>query len=150
MLTPCTEKTTLAGKFSREINCLPVWTDETKYILKTMADDAMKPKVSTSIVKSFDPSGVIQAGAHVANDKFSNLVVSVLSLFQHIVDKATLTTATAHGSGAKEKQEAEGREGGPVAAERTARSHLPVLRPIRLLVTQSVQASLASARGMAA
>ncbi|KAI1197556.1 transcription initiation factor IIF, beta subunit-domain-containing protein [Nemania serpens] len=68
------KKTTLAGKFSREINCLPVWTDETKHILKTMADDAMKPKVSTSIVKSFDPSGVIQAGAHVANDKFSNLV----------------------------------------------------------------------------
>ncbi|KAI1113111.1 transcription initiation factor IIF, beta subunit-domain-containing protein [Nemania sp. NC0429] len=68
------KKTTLAGKFSRELNCLPVWTDETKHILKTMADDAMKPKVSTSIVKSFDPSGVIQAGAHVANDKFSNLV----------------------------------------------------------------------------
>lgn len=77
MLTLGAEKTTLAGKFSREINCLPVWTDETKHILKTMADDAMKPKVSTSIVKSFDPSGVIQAGAHVANDKFSNLVVSV-------------------------------------------------------------------------
>ncbi|KAI0187310.1 putative transcription initiation factor IIF subunit beta [Xylaria flabelliformis] len=68
------KKTTLAGKFSREINCLPVWTEETKHILKTMNDDAMKPKVSTSIVKSFDPSGVIQAGAHVAHEKFSNLV----------------------------------------------------------------------------
>ncbi|RYC54307.1 hypothetical protein CHU98_g11900, partial [Xylaria longipes] len=68
------KKTTLAGKFSREINCLPVWTEETKHILKTMTDDAMKPKVSTSIVKSFDPSGVIQAGAHVAHEKFSNLV----------------------------------------------------------------------------
>ncbi|KAJ2991470.1 hypothetical protein NUW58_g2497 [Xylaria curta] len=68
------KKTILAGKFSREINCLPAWTDETKHILKTMNDDAMKPKVATSIVKSFDPSGVIQAGAHVANDKFSNLV----------------------------------------------------------------------------
>ncbi|KAI0444831.1 transcription initiation factor IIF, beta subunit-domain-containing protein [Xylaria telfairii] len=68
------KKTTLAGKFSREINCLPVWTEETKHILKTMNDDAMKPKVSTSIVKSFDPSGVIQAGAHVAHERFSNLV----------------------------------------------------------------------------
>ncbi|GAP86307.1 putative transcription initiation factor iif [Rosellinia necatrix] len=68
------KKTTLAGKFSREINCVPAWTDETRYLLKTMNDDAMKPKVATSIVKSFDPSGVIQAGAHVANDKFSNLV----------------------------------------------------------------------------
>ncbi|KAI1128293.1 transcription initiation factor IIF, beta subunit-domain-containing protein [Nemania abortiva] len=68
------KKTTLAGKFSRELNCQPVWTDETKHILKTMNDDAMKPKVSTSIVKSFDPSGVIQAGAHVMNDKFSNMV----------------------------------------------------------------------------
>ncbi|KAI0459735.1 transcription initiation factor IIF, beta subunit-domain-containing protein [Xylaria acuta] len=68
------KKTTLAGKFSREINCLPVWTEETKHILKTMTDDAMKPKVSTSIVKSFDPSGVIQAGAHVAHERFSNLV----------------------------------------------------------------------------
>lgn len=68
------KKTTLAGKFSREINCLPVWTEETKHILKTMNDDAMKPKASTSIVKSFDPSGVIQAGAHVVNDKFHNLV----------------------------------------------------------------------------
>ncbi|KAI0405031.1 transcription initiation factor IIF, beta subunit-domain-containing protein [Xylaria palmicola] len=68
------KKTTLAGKFSREINCIPVWTEEAKHILRTMNDDAMKPKVATSIVKSFDPSGVIQAGAHVANDKFSNLV----------------------------------------------------------------------------
>ncbi|KAI1819987.1 transcription initiation factor IIF, beta subunit-domain-containing protein [Xylaria intraflava] len=68
------KKTTLTGKFRREINCLPVWTDETKHILKTMSDDAMKPKVATSIVKSFDPSGVIQAGAHVSNDRFSNLV----------------------------------------------------------------------------
>ncbi|KAI2623661.1 hypothetical protein GGS21DRAFT_547098 [Xylaria nigripes] len=74
MLTLGTEKTTLAGKFRREINCLPVWTDETKHLLKTMSDDAMKPKVATSIVKTFDPSGVIQAGAHVANDRFSNLV----------------------------------------------------------------------------
>lgn len=76
MLTRDIEKTTLSGKFSREINCLPVWTEETKYILRTMNDDAMKPKASTSIINSFDPSGVIQAGAHVSNDKFSNLVVS--------------------------------------------------------------------------
>ncbi|GAW10981.1 hypothetical protein ANO14919_003190 [Xylariales sp. No.14919] len=68
------KKTTLAGKLSREFTCLPEWTEETKHILKTMNDDAMKPKVAASIVKSFDPSGVIQAGAHVANDKFSNLV----------------------------------------------------------------------------
>ncbi|KAI1434705.1 transcription initiation factor IIF, beta subunit-domain-containing protein [Xylaria sp. CBS 124048] len=68
------KKTALAGKFRREINCLPVWTEETKHLLKMMSDDAMKPKVSTSIVKSFDPSGVIQAGAHVSNDRFSNLV----------------------------------------------------------------------------
>ncbi|KAI0394751.1 transcription initiation factor IIF, beta subunit-domain-containing protein [Xylariaceae sp. FL0594] len=71
------KKTTLAGKFSHEINCLPVWTEETKYILRTMNDDAMKPKVSTSIINSFDPSGIIQAGAHVQNDKFSNLVRTV-------------------------------------------------------------------------
>ncbi|KAI3332261.1 hypothetical protein HD806DRAFT_479912, partial [Xylariaceae sp. AK1471] len=68
------KKTTLAGKFRREMNCLPVWTEETKHILRTRNDDAMRPKVATSIINSFDPSGVIQAGAHVANDKFSNLV----------------------------------------------------------------------------
>ncbi|KAI8630528.1 hypothetical protein F5Y19DRAFT_483855 [Xylariaceae sp. FL1651] len=68
------KKTTLAGRFRHEMNCLPVWTEETKHIMRTMNNDAMKPKVATSIVKSFDPSGVIQAGAHVSNDKFSNLV----------------------------------------------------------------------------
>jgi transcription initiation factor TFIIF subunit beta len=78
VLTSGIEKTTLAGKFGHEMNCLPVRTEETQYLLRTMNDDAMKPKVETSIINSFDPSGVIQAGAHVANDKFSNLVVSVL------------------------------------------------------------------------
>ncbi|KAI0205004.1 transcription initiation factor IIF, beta subunit-domain-containing protein [Astrocystis sublimbata] len=67
------KKTTLAGKFSREINCMPVWTDETKHMLKTMNDDAMKPKVSTSIINSFDPSGVIQAGAHVTQERFTKI-----------------------------------------------------------------------------
>ncbi|KAI1816494.1 hypothetical protein GGS20DRAFT_537845 [Poronia punctata] len=71
------KKTTLAARFSREMNCLPVWTEETKHILRTMNDDAMKPKVATSIINSFDPSGVIQAGAHVPNDRFSNLVRTV-------------------------------------------------------------------------
>ncbi|KAI0508586.1 transcription initiation factor IIF, beta subunit-domain-containing protein [Xylaria bambusicola] len=68
------KKTILAGKLSRELNCQPAWTEETQHILKVMNDDAMKPKVAASIVSSFDPNGVIQAGAHVANDKFSNLV----------------------------------------------------------------------------
>ncbi|KAI0967640.1 transcription initiation factor IIF, beta subunit-domain-containing protein [Xylaria arbuscula] len=68
------KKTTLAAKLSREFTCMPEWTEETQHILKVMNDDAMKPKVAATIVKSFDPSGVIQAGAHVSNDRFSNLV----------------------------------------------------------------------------
>lgn len=76
ILTLDTEKTTLAGRFSREINCTPKWTDEARHIWKTMNDDAMKPTVSTSIVKSFDPRGVIHAGAHM-RDNFSDFVVSI-------------------------------------------------------------------------
>ncbi|KAI0815566.1 transcription initiation factor IIF, beta subunit-domain-containing protein [Xylaria sp. FL0064] len=68
------KKTTLAGRLSRELTCLPAPTEETQHLLRVMNDDAMKPKVSATIVKSFDPSGVIQAGAHIVNDRFSNLV----------------------------------------------------------------------------
>ncbi|KAI1360591.1 transcription initiation factor IIF, beta subunit-domain-containing protein [Xylaria arbuscula] len=68
------KKTILAGKLSREFNCTPAMTPETKHILKVMNDDAMKPRAAASIVSSFDPEGVIQAGAHVANERFSNLV----------------------------------------------------------------------------
>ncbi|KAI1324036.1 transcription initiation factor IIF, beta subunit-domain-containing protein [Xylariaceae sp. FL0255] len=68
------KKTILAARFRHEVNCQPVMTPETQHIMRTMTSDMMKPKVTTTIVKSFDPNGVIQAGAHVSNDKFSNLV----------------------------------------------------------------------------
>lgn len=70
-----------------------------------MNDDAMKPKVSTSIVKSFDPSGVIQAGAHVVNDKFHNLVVSTLPA--HPRDDAKQSQRTAVPEQKKNKKQKE-------------------------------------------
>ncbi|KAI1269261.1 transcription initiation factor IIF, beta subunit-domain-containing protein [Xylariaceae sp. FL1019] len=68
------KKTILSNRFRHEINCTPELTEETKYILRNMSTDSMKPKAATNLVKTFDPSGVIQAGAHVENAKFSNLV----------------------------------------------------------------------------
>ncbi|KAI0151756.1 transcription initiation factor IIF, beta subunit-domain-containing protein [Xylariaceae sp. FL1272] len=68
------KKTILSNRFRHEVNCTPEQTAETQYILRNMSTDSMKPKVSTSLVKTFDPSGVIQAGAHVENAKFSNMI----------------------------------------------------------------------------
>ncbi|CAJ2513832.1 Uu.00g019510.m01.CDS01 [Anthostomella pinea] len=68
------KKTVLAGRFRHELNCHPVWTDETKHVMKMMNDDAMKPKATTTIVTGRDPIGVIVAGAHTSNDQFSNFI----------------------------------------------------------------------------
>ncbi|KAI0387518.1 transcription initiation factor IIF, beta subunit-domain-containing protein [Hypomontagnella monticulosa] len=68
------KKTVLAGCFRHELNCRPVWTEETKHWLNIRNNDAMKPKATTTLTSSARPTGVIQAGAHVANDKFSNFV----------------------------------------------------------------------------
>ena len=120
-------------------------TAETKHILRVMNDDAMKPRAAASIVSSFDPEGVIQAGAHVANDRFSNLVVSIS--WKHPNGKLIVI---AHGSGAtEEEQEAEGREGCSTTAERATRPHLPMLRKIRVLVSKGVQTDVEPARGLA-
>ncbi|KAI0020592.1 transcription initiation factor IIF, beta subunit-domain-containing protein [Xylariomycetidae sp. FL0641] len=68
------KKTVLAARFRHELSCQPVWTAETKHIMKMMNDDAMKPKATTTIVSGRDPIKVIQAGAHVSDNQFSNLV----------------------------------------------------------------------------
>ncbi|KAI0478830.1 transcription initiation factor IIF, beta subunit-domain-containing protein [Xylariaceae sp. FL0804] len=68
------KKTVLAGRFRHELNCQPVWNQETKHIMKMRNEEASKPKKTTTMAQSLDPSGVIQAGAHVSNDRFSNMV----------------------------------------------------------------------------
>ncbi|KAI2624357.1 transcription initiation factor IIF, beta subunit-domain-containing protein [Hypoxylon sp. NC1633] len=68
------KKTVLAGRFRHELNCRPSWTEETKHWLNIRNNDAMKPKATTTLTSSARPLGVIQAGAHVSNDKFSNFV----------------------------------------------------------------------------
>ncbi|KAH9908726.1 transcription initiation factor IIF, beta subunit-domain-containing protein [Xylariomycetidae sp. FL2044] len=71
------KKTVLAGKFRHELSCQPVLTDETKYLMRIRNDDALKSKVTTTITAGRGPTGVIQAGAHVSNDKFSNFIRTV-------------------------------------------------------------------------
>ncbi|KAI1495861.1 transcription initiation factor IIF [Biscogniauxia marginata] len=68
------KKTVLAGRFRHELNCHPVWTEETKHIMKIRNDDAMKPKATTTITSTQNPTDVIQAGAHVSNDNFNNFI----------------------------------------------------------------------------
>ncbi|KAI1379395.1 transcription initiation factor IIF, beta subunit-domain-containing protein [Hypoxylon crocopeplum] len=68
------KKTVLAGRFRHELNCQPAWTDETKHWLDIRNSDAMKPKATTTLTSAARPVGLIQAGAHVSNDKFSNFV----------------------------------------------------------------------------
>ncbi|KAI1344625.1 transcription initiation factor IIF [Xylariaceae sp. FL0016] len=69
------KKTVLAGRFRHELNCQPVWTEETKHILRMRNEEASKPKTQTRLATSLEePSNVVQAGAHVATDKLSSLV----------------------------------------------------------------------------
>ncbi|KAF3067470.1 Transcription initiation factor IIF subunit beta [Daldinia childiae] len=68
------KKTVLAGRFRHELNCRPTWTEETKHWLSIRNNDAMKPKATTTLTSTARPTGLIQAGAHVSNDKFSNFV----------------------------------------------------------------------------
>ncbi|OTB00043.1 hypothetical protein M426DRAFT_324622 [Hypoxylon sp. CI-4A] len=68
------KETTLAGRFRHELNCQPAWTSETRHWLNIRNNDAMKPKATTTLTSANKPVGVIQAGSHVSNDKFSNFV----------------------------------------------------------------------------
>ncbi|KAI5868686.1 transcription initiation factor IIF, beta subunit-domain-containing protein [Durotheca rogersii] len=68
------KKTVLAGRFRHELNCQPVWTEETKHLLSIRNTDAMKPRATTTLTSAAKPTGLIQAGAHVSNDKFGNFI----------------------------------------------------------------------------
>ncbi|KAI1456009.1 transcription initiation factor iif [Annulohypoxylon moriforme] len=68
------KKTVLRGRFRHELNCQPAWTAETRHWLNIRNTDAMKPKATTTLTSSARPTNLIQAGAHVSNDKFSNFV----------------------------------------------------------------------------
>ncbi|KAI0152227.1 transcription initiation factor iif [Hypoxylon sp. NC0597] len=68
------KKTVLAGRFRHELNCQPALTEESKHWLSIRNNEAMKPKATTTLTSAAKPTGVIQAGAHVSNDKFSNFV----------------------------------------------------------------------------
>ncbi|KAI1412154.1 transcription initiation factor iif [Hypoxylon sp. FL1857] len=68
------KKTTLAGRFRHEVNCQPALTEEARHWLSIRNNEAMKPKATTTLTNSARPTGVIQAGAHVSTDKFSNFV----------------------------------------------------------------------------
>ncbi|KAI0900020.1 transcription initiation factor iif [Annulohypoxylon nitens] len=70
------KKTILRGRFRHELNCQPVWTPETRHWLSIRNTDAMKPRATTTLTSSARPTNLIQAGAHVSNDKFSNFVRS--------------------------------------------------------------------------
>ncbi|KAI1841705.1 hypothetical protein JX265_006254 [Neoarthrinium moseri] len=72
------KKTKLAARFSREVNCQPVMTPETKHILAMRASDALKPKATTSVLAGTrNPVGVIHAGTAVGNQKMSGFVRTV-------------------------------------------------------------------------
>ncbi|KAL7627411.1 hypothetical protein AAE478_001604 [Parahypoxylon ruwenzoriense] len=68
------KKTVLSGRFRHELNCQPVWTEETKHLLSIRNNDAMKPRATTTLTSAAKPTGLIQAGAHVSNDKFGNFI----------------------------------------------------------------------------
>lgn len=75
------KKTKLAAKFSRELNCQPVMTPETKHILQMRASDALKPKATTSVMTGTrNPAGVIHAGTAMGNDKMRGFVVSTCTV----------------------------------------------------------------------
>ncbi|KAI0125800.1 putative transcription initiation factor IIF subunit beta [Xylariales sp. AK1849] len=72
------KKTTLAGRFRRELNCQPVMTAETKQILAMRASDSLKPKATTSLMSGTrNPNGIISAGTTFGNDRMRGFVRTV-------------------------------------------------------------------------
>lgn len=70
------EKTSLAGRFRREVLCAPVDNEETRHILDVRAMESLKAKKLTTVLgakKGLEGKGIIHAGTTAAN--FSSFIV---------------------------------------------------------------------------
>lgn len=69
------EKTTIAGKVSREITCLPVENQEYRQLMDDRTRQAITSKKETQFVVDSDASNALAPGTLGASGNFENFIV---------------------------------------------------------------------------
>jgi len=74
----------LAGKVKHELNCAPVDNPESKYLIKIMTEEAMRPKHQTVYIKddvTYNNSSYVQPGTLKSTNAFGGFIVSIFIPF---------------------------------------------------------------------